>query len=162
MHMSFKVLLPVIMMLAVNVTVYAQPPKGVARPTTTYGAGATLAGAVAASKLPALLSKDTSRMAVKIIAKVVDVCPKKGCWMQLQVDDSTTAFVKMKDYAFFVPLDIKGKVIVLDGEAYQHVTSVAELRHYAEDAHKSQQEIDAITAPRREIRYTANGIVVVE
>ncbi|WP_291906959.1 DUF4920 domain-containing protein [Chitinophaga sp. CB10] len=140
----------------------AQPPKGPAKPNSTYGAGATAAGAVNAAEIPALLKNDTGKVAVKIKAKVLDVCPKKGCWMKLQVNDSTTAFVKMKDYAFFVPLDIKGRTIVLDGLAYQEITPVAELRHYAADAKKPQAEIDAITAPQKEYRYTASGILVLE
>ncbi|SHM95525.1 protein of unknown function [Chitinophaga jiangningensis] len=142
--------------------VYAQPPKGPAKPNSTYGAGTTAAGAVDASRIPAMLKNDTGKLALKIKAKVLDVCPKKGCWMKLQVNDSTTAFVKMKDYAFFVPLDIKGKTIVLDGLAYQTITSVSELRHYAQDAKKPQAEIDAITTPQQEYRYTASGILVLE
>ncbi|HVI44922.1 MAG TPA: DUF4920 domain-containing protein [Chitinophaga sp.] len=149
-------------LLVIGIAAKAQPPKGPANPGTIYGAGTTAGGAVEAMQLPSLLKNDTAKMQVKVKAKVLDVCPKKGCWMKLQVNDSTTAFVKMKDYGFFVPMDIKGKTIVLDGLAYNHVTSVAELKHYAEDAKKPQQEIEAITAPKREIRFTASGIVVVE
>jgi hypothetical protein len=39
---------------------------------------------------------------------------------------------------------------------------VDELRHYAEDAKKSQAEIDAINQPQKEIRLTATGIVVMK
>jgi hypothetical protein len=41
-------------------------------------------------------------------------------------------------------------------------TSVAELKHYAEDAKKSQAEIDAIKEPQKEVRVTAKGIVIVD
>ena len=41
-------------------------------------------------------------------------------------------------------------------------TSVEELKHYAEDAKKSQDEIDAITEPKTEIRFMASGMVVVD
>lgn len=159
--MKHKVMLCALLMMA-GLAAVAQPPKGKATLNTTYGAGTTAAGAIDAAKLPSLLKDDTGKVAVKIKAQVLDVCPKKGCWMQLKVNDSTTAFVKMKDYAFFVPLDIKGKTIVLDGEAFQHITSVEELQHYAKDARKPQEVIDAITTPKKEIRYTANGIRVVE
>jgi hypothetical protein len=139
----------------------SQPPAGKATPGSTYGAKTDAMNAVAASELPALLkSRDT--LPVKIQAKVLDVCPKKGCWMSLKVNDSTDAFVKMKDYGFFVPLDMIGKTVVLDGKAFVKTTSVAELKHYAEDAKKSRKEIDAITQPKNEIRYMASGIVVVE
>ncbi|RBL90421.1 DUF4920 domain-containing protein [Chitinophaga flava] len=159
--MMYKALLSAVL-LAVSLTVAAQPPKGQAKPNSVYGVAPTASGAMDALELPRMLQNDSGKLSLKIKAKVLDVCPKKGCWMKLQVNDSTTAFVKMKDYAFFVPLDIKGKTVVLDGVAYLHETSVAELKHYAEDAHKPQVEIDAIQQPKKEIRYTANGIRVVE
>jgi hypothetical protein len=140
----------------------AQPPKGPAKPGTVYGAKTTTAtGAVDIAQLPAQLAQNDS-IQTKVIAKVLDVCPKKGCWMKLQINDSTTAFVKMKDYGFFVPMDMIGKTIVLDGEAKLKTTSVDELRHYAEDAKKPQAEIDAINQPQKEIRLTATGIVVMK
>jgi hypothetical protein len=70
--------------------------------------------------------------------------------------------VKMKDYAFFLPVAAKGKTVVIDGNVQLKTISVAELKHYAEDAKKSQAEIDAITKPEKEIRVTAKGITVVE
>jgi DNA-directed RNA polymerase subunit F len=113
------------------------------------------------AEIPAKL-KSTETIDTKIKAKIVDVCPKKGCWLKLQVNDSTTAMVKMKDYGFFLPVAAKGKTVVLDGEVKMKTTSVAELKHYAEDAKKSKEEIAAITKPEKEIRVTAKGIVIVE
>ena len=141
--------------------VNAQPPEGKALPGDAYGATFSPEGAKSIAGLPAQLNGETP-VATRVKAKVLDVCPKMGCWLKLQVDDSTTAFVKMKDYAFFLPVAIKGKTIVLDGEAILKTTSVEELRHYAEDAKKSKEEIAAITKPKEEIRLTANGIVVVK
>ncbi|MFT4061583.1 MAG: DUF4920 domain-containing protein [Edaphocola sp.] len=128
-------------------------------PGQTYGEKISADGAADIATLPALLDKQ-EKVHTKIAAKVVDVCPKKGCWMNLYVNDSTTVFVKMKDYAFFVPMDMVGKTVVLEGEAFTKVTSVNELRHYAEDAKKPQAEIDAITEPKKSIRFMADGIVV--
>lgn len=139
----------------------AQPPAGDAKPGEWYGEKVNPEGAVAIAEIPAKLDK-TESVDTKVRAKVLDVCPKKGCWIKLQVNDSTTAFVKMKDYAFFLPTAIKGKTVVLDGKAEVKTTSVAELKHYAEDAKKSKAEIDAITQPEKEIRFLANGIVVVD
>jgi hypothetical protein len=139
----------------------AQPPKGPANPGTVYGANISGDNALPIAELPALLAKNDS-IYTTITGKVLDVCPKKGCWMNIQVNDSTTAFVKMKGYAFFVPMDMVGKTVVLEGEAKLKTTSVAELRHYAEDAKKPQAEIDAITQPKKEIRLLATGIKVVK
>ena len=147
--------------LLTSMMAFAQPPAGNADPGDYYGEKITPDGAIAIADLPARLKK-AETVDGKIRAKVLDVCPKKGCWLQVQVNDTTTAFVKMKDYAFFAPTAIKGKTVVLDAEASMLTTSVDDLKHYAKDAKKSKAEIDAITAPKKEIRLMANGIVVVE
>ncbi len=139
----------------------AQPPAGDAKPGDWYGEKITADGAENIADVAAKLEKAES-VDGKIRAKIVEVCPKKGCWLKLQVNDSTTAMVKMKDYAFFLPVAAKGKTVVLDGEVKMKTTSVAELKHYAEDAKKSKEEIAAITKPEKEIRVTAKGIVIVE
>ncbi|MGN6416349.1 MAG: DUF4920 domain-containing protein [Pseudobacter sp.] len=139
----------------------AQPPKGPAPVGTVYGAEPKSAEPLPIAVLPELLDQKDS-VYTTINATVLDVCPKKGCWIRLQVNDSTEAFVKMKGYAFFVPLDLIGKTVVLEGEAKLKTTSVAELRHYAEDAKKPKAEIDAITQPKKEIRFLASGIKVVK
>jgi hypothetical protein len=140
----------------------AQPPKGDAKPGTTFGTKISADGAVDASQLPSLVKEDESKTPVKIKGKVLDVCSKKGCWAKVQINDQETAFVKMKDYGFFLPLSAIGKTVVIDGEAYVETTSVEELKHYAEDAKKAQAEIDAIKEPGKQIRLTANGIRVVK
>lgn len=140
---------------------YAQPPEGDAMPGEWYGEKVDPDGVVDIATIPAGLEQK-SEFNTKVRAKIVDVCPKKGCWLKVQVNDSTTAMVKMKDYGFFLPLAAKGKTVILEGEVKMKNTSVEELKHYAEDAKKPQQEIDAITKPEKEIRFTAKGILVVE
>lgn len=139
----------------------AQPPAGPANVGNTYGEVIKADGAIAVAELPAKLGKKES-VETKIKGKVLDVCPKKGCWLALQMPDSSKVFVKMKDYGFFVPTEMIGKTVVLDGEAVSKTTSVEELQHYAADAKKSKEEIAAITKPQKEIRFTAKGILVVE
>lgn len=139
----------------------AQPPAGDAKPGEWYGAKVDASGAIAMSELPAMLEKNDN-IDTKIKATVLDVCPKKGCWLSIAVNDSTTAFVKMKDYAFFLPVAAKGKTVVMDANIQMKTISVAEQQHYAEDAKKSREEIEAITQPKKEIRVLAKGITVVE
>lgn len=151
----------IIFLFVSAVSAHAQPPSGKAVKGSVYGAKTDENNAIEASQLPSILkSRDTA--AVKVKAKVLDVCSKKGCWLTFKVNDSTEAFVKMKDYGFFVPLDLIGKTAVLEGKSYIKTTSVEELKHYAEDAKKPKKEIDAITAPKSEIRFMAQGIVVTE
>lgn len=100
-------------------------------------------------------------VAVTMRAKVEGVCQAKGCWMTL-VDDSNAGefMVKFQDYGFFVPKDISGKEVVVQGKAYREVTTVDELRHYAEDAKKSKEEIAQITEPKEELKFMATGVLV--
>jgi tRNA/tmRNA/rRNA uracil-C5-methylase (TrmA/RlmC/RlmD family) len=69
--------------------------------------------------------------------------------------------VRMKDHKWFVPTALNGKTIVLEGTAEIKETSVAQLKHYAEDAGKSKAEIDAIKEPKKEVLVQAKGIVVI-
>ena len=149
------------LMLATLIT-QAQPPKGAAKVGDHYGANIKTEDGVDIARLPTMVKDDESKTAVKIKGKITDVCSKKGCWAKVQIDEKTSAFVKMKDYAFFLPTAAIGKTVVIDGDAYIETTSVEELRHYAEDAKKSKEEIEAITEPGKQIRLTAKGIKVVE
>jgi hypothetical protein len=102
---------------------------------------------------------------VVVRAKVSEVCQAKGCWMNL-VDPTSTAqgelFVQFKDYGFFMPKDLAGKEVIVEGKAYKEQTSVEELKHYAEDAGKSAEEIAAITEPVTEKKFMASGVVLVK
>ncbi len=164
MKQFFTGALAAIVLLATGLQAGAQEKteREPAFPGKVYGEKVKEKGAMDIEQLPALLAKKDGKVKTKIKAKVIDVCPKKGCWVNLYVNDSTTVFVKMKDYGFFVPMDIAGRTVVLDGVAYVEETSVEELRHYAEDAKKPKEEIEAITQPEESLRFTANGIKVLD
>lgn len=91
---------------------------------------------------------------------VNDVCKAKGCWMKVALDNEEETMVKFKDYGFFVPKDIENDTIIVQGRAYVSETSVEELRHLAEDAGKSKDEIAAITAPKKTYSFMADGVLV--
>jgi len=159
--------------LGMSVMMFAQenekpkfsPPPGDALVGDAYGAGVSASvekSAVTPKKLEKKLKKAKKLENVAVKGKVTDVCDKKGCWLTIQTEDNDQFFVKMKDYAFFVPTALKGKNIVLEGTAENKIISVDEQKHYAEDAKKSAEEIAAITKPKGEIRFVATGIKVVE
>lgn len=107
---------------------------------------------------------DADSLNMKVTGKVHEVCQKKGCWMTLipEQSDAPEMRVTFKDYAFFMPKDLSGKHVVVDGYAYVETTSVDVLRHYAEDAGKSAEEIAAITEPKREVSFEAIGVIVLD
>ena len=98
----------------------------------------------------------------KVEGEIIDVCPKKGCWMNVKVAEDTL-FVKFKDYGFFVPTDgVKGKKVYMSGEIFKDTISVARLRHYAEDAKKPDSEIMSITEPEFMLNMIADGVAIKE
>ncbi|MCH7401982.1 DUF4920 domain-containing protein [Belliella kenyensis] len=98
----------------------------------------------------------------KVVGQIKEVCTKKGCWMTLDLPNGETMRVTFKDYGFFVPLNAHGYPVIIEGVATRSVTDVATLKHYAEDAGKSKEEIDEITAPKEEYAFEAIGVVIKE
>lgn len=106
-----------------------------------------------------LALKEGDTINTKVTASINEVCSKKGCWMKLDLGNGEEMMVRFKDYGFFMPLNAEGDVII-DGKAFVTETSVDELRHYAEDAGKSKEEIEAITEPKRTFGFEANGVLL--
>jgi hypothetical protein len=104
--------------------------------------------------------KSKNEMNVKVTAPVVTVCKSEGCWMEIDNGSGDKIMVKMKNHDFFLPKEIEGKTAIVQGVAKKEVTSVADLRHYAEDAGKSEKEINAITQPKTEIIIIAEGVIL--
>lgn len=98
----------------------------------------------------------------KMIATVDEVCQAKGCWMKVSLENGEQAMVKFKDYGFFMPKDIAGKQVVLNGLAYVNEVPVDELKHYAEDAGDSAEEIAKITEPKKTFSFEADGVLLKE
>ncbi|MHC4141279.1 MAG: DUF4920 domain-containing protein [Planctomycetota bacterium] len=90
---------------------------------------------------------------------IVDVCPKKGCWMRV-TNGEQELFVRFQDYGFFVPMNAAGHDVVMHGTSVAQVASVEELRHYAEDAGKSTAEIAAITEPETRVTFFADSVYI--
>lgn len=103
-------------------------------------------------------------LSVKVKGKVEEVCQAKGCWMNIMPEqaDAEGMVVKFKDYGFFVPKDIAGREVIMQGYAFREVTPVDELQHLAKDAGKPQEEIDQITEPKIELKFLASGVLLLE
>lgn len=115
--------------------------------------------AIAATALPAKMD-GKNEMQAKVTGTVESVCQVKGCWMKVNLDNGETMRVMFKDYGFFVPKDITGKTVVMEGEAKKTTVPVEHLKHYAQDAGKSKEEIAKITEPKEELTFIADGVIV--
>lgn len=105
-----------------------------------------------------LKTGDTVSIAFESVIK--EVCQKKGCWMNVGLDDSISSFVRFTDYAFFVPMNAANQNAIMEGKAFVDIVSVDELRHFAEDAGKSAVEIAEITEPKITFAFKADGVAI--
>ena len=106
------------------------------------------------------LSETQPVIDTKIEGTILSTCPKKGCWMQVKVQEDTI-LVRFKDYGFFVPKSgAENKRVIMQGQAKQDTISVDLLRHYAEDAGKSVEEIEKIIQPEYKISFLADGVII--
>ena len=127
----------------------------------TFGEKVKPSGAVEGQAfLKGIEGKDS--MNVKLKATILEVCQKKGCWMNVDLGNGKTMMVRFKDYGFFVPKDANGRTAIMDGKAFREVITVDMLRHYAEDAGKSKEEIEKITADEERLSFEASGVLILK
>ncbi|UOQ70730.1 DUF4920 domain-containing protein [Hymenobacter cellulosilyticus] len=125
----------------------------------TYGAAISADGARPMSELRQVLGEQDSAQ-VKLVGTAAEVCQAKGCWLTVTTAEGKAMRVRFKDYAFFVPKDISGKTVVINGWAHREVVPVEDLQHYAKDAGKSAKEVAAISQPEEQLNFEADGVLV--
>ena len=87
-----------------------------------------------------------------------EVCSKAGCWINIEKPGGETFMVRFKDH-FTIPTKTEvGTKAYFSGNAYWDTIPVDMLKHFAEDAGDSQEEIDKITEPKFELGFEADGI----
>ena len=95
-----------------------------------------------------------------IKGEILSTCPMKGCWMNMLVSNDTV-LVRFKDYGFFVPKQgVDGSSAIVNGFLSIDTLSVAQLRHYAEDAGKKSEEIMKIKKPKITLSFLADGVAI--
>ena len=127
-----------------------------------YGEEITPENAISVEELDNKMANNTS-LNTKVEGKIIETCGKKGCWMSVDMGDGDDMLVTFKDYGFFVPTEgVGGKTAVFEGVCVHDTLSVDWLRHVAEDAGRSQEEIEAITEPEIALAFEATGVIIKE
>ncbi|MFN2458851.1 MAG: DUF4920 domain-containing protein [Chitinophagaceae bacterium] len=70
--------------------------------------------------------------------------------------------VKSKDHAFFMPQDLVGRTVVVEGTASVKEVSEEKRKHFAEDAGKTKEEIKKIKGSEKEVQFIAKGVQVLD
>jgi hypothetical protein len=149
-------------LIALTTVAFAQENIKPAKAGVQYGKAINNKNAISVQKLENTL-KSKKEYTGKVEGEVVGVCKKKGCFLTLKREgQEEPIMVRFKDYGYFVPTDIVGKTVVLEGKAKVKELSVKQLQHNAEDAGKSAEEIAKITQPKTDINIVADGVLVVK
>lgn len=105
-------------------------------------------------------NKDQSIFTFK--SELSGVCLTAGCWVSIDKGNGETFMVRFKDH-FTIPTKTKiGTSAYIHGRAHIDTVSVEMLKHFAEDAGKSKDEIAKITEPTFEMGFEADGITLVK
>ncbi len=88
---------------------------------------------------------------------VKEVCEKEGCWMVL---DSSGESVRVffKGHSFMVGKNLIGKKVKTEGVLMKKTQSVAEQKHYLEDAGAPKAQIEKIVAPKDSFTLEATAV----
>lgn len=150
---SLRALLPLV---AATLLLVAARPGG----SEHFGKKISAKGALAPEAIPTRLAEaKRDSVWIKVTGPVKAVCQMKGCWMTMDVAGQPMR-IRFKDYAFFVPKDCIGRTVVIEGWAFQKVTSEDERRHYAEDAGKSAEEVAKIVGDEKALGFEAVGVIL--
>jgi len=124
-----------------------------------FGVAFEMDQSISAQEVAALMN-DRSDNAFIVSGVIEECCQKKGCWMKVALGDDESMRVSFKDYGFFVPLDVAGKTMTMKGVASYDTIDVDMLKHFAEDAGQTQEEIDAIITPEVTLAFEATGVLI--
>lgn len=100
---------------------------------------------------------DNESSTFKVRGVIEEVCQMKGCWMTLKNEAGANIRVTFKDYGFFVPKDVSGSEVIIEGMANEEVLDEDVARHYAEDGGKEYDE-----SMRNSITFVAKGVLIKE
>ena len=117
--------------------------------------------AITVAELVARMDKSKDPQTVTIKAPLSAVCQNAGCWVQVPKPDGKPLMVRFKNHFTIPPATPLGTESFIHGVAYWDTVSVKALRHYAEDAGKSPEEINKITQPEFKLNFEGDGIKLV-
>jgi hypothetical protein len=132
----------------------------------SYGAGVTLAETTSVARILADPDAYVGKK-VRIEGRVADVCPMKGCWMELSEGKAGSSLrVKVDDGVIVFPVTAKGKVAVAEGvvEAIPMTREryVAWLEHLAEERGQKLDPATVGNGPFRILQIRGTGARISE
>jgi hypothetical protein len=133
----------------------AEPPEI----TETYGEPITLQEQTRISKI---MAEPQSFVGKRVLVKgeVLDVCPSKGCWIELDSNAPDEEIqVKVDDDVIVFPQSLKGKTVLVEGTVEElHLTKEQVLAKMEHEAEEYGKEFDPTREVTEETIYRIRGI----
>jgi hypothetical protein len=128
-----------------------------------FGAGVTLTESMPVDKLLAEAKAHVGKT-VRVEGMIVDVCPKRGCWMDLAGPAAGQKVrFKVTDGEMVFPMDAKGKYAVVEGVVAVNELTLEETKEYLAYQQKEYgAEVDpaSVTEPMSIVRLDGTGAML--
>jgi hypothetical protein len=92
--------------------------------------------------------------------EALKMCTTSGCWVVIRDEAGSEIFVMCEDEGFHLPTNTVGHRVMAHGDGTVKVTTVEQLRHYAQVSGASKEEIARITQPERTISLVADSVYI--
>ena len=126
-------------------------------PVGVYGAGITLPEAKSVTGLYENCETLEGKL-VRVDGTVADVCPRRGCWIDIVDADGMEIQVKVTDGDIVFPLSAKGKSIAVEGTLQKIEMTEEEARDWKEHlADEKGEEFDPTTVTGPEVMWRIKG-----
>lgn len=116
--------------------------------------------AITVAQMLKMLEGKSEKMEFTFRSPIQQVCATAGCWVSVDKGNGQPLMVRFKDHFTIPPKTKPGTEAFVHGYAFIETVSVEMLRHLAEDAGKSPEEIQKINTPETRLGFQADGIVL--
>ncbi len=128
-----------------------------------FGAGVKLGDSMPVDKLLAEAKSHVGKT-VRVEGMIVDVCPKRGCWMDIAGPAAGQKVrFKVTDGEMVFPVDAKGKYAVVEGVVAVNELTLEETKEYLAYQQKEYgAEVDpaSVTEPMSIVRLDGTGAML--
>ena len=128
-----------------------------------FGAGVTVAET---TSIDALIADPIAfkGKTIRVEGMVTDVCPKRGCWMEMAGAEAGHKLkFKVTDGEMVFPMDAKGKIATAQGEVSVRELTIEQSKEYAEyQAKEYGKTYDpaSVTKPMQLVMLSGTGAVI--
>jgi len=88
---------------------------------------------------------------VKTEGEIAQVCQRRGCWMELRVENVAPVRVPMAGHSFFLPRDVAGRQATVEGVVAMRPLSESERAHL---------EAEGALAAAQALQISATGVAI--